>query len=45
MDLRTKKEMAQGLALREKVWWEIGDAFEGKIDLGVAKDIFKLRPL
>jgi hypothetical protein len=31
--------------VREKVWQEIGDAFKGKIDLGVANDIFKLRPL
>jgi hypothetical protein len=41
----TKEEMIQWLAVREKVWQEIGDAFKGKIDLGVANDIFKLRPL
>jgi len=40
----TKEEMAQWMAVREKVWQEIGEAFKGKIDLGVANDMFKLRP-
>jgi len=39
----TKQEMAQWMAVREKVWQEIVDAFKGKIDLTVANDIFKLR--
>ena len=40
----TKEEMAQWMAVRENVWQEIGEAFKGKIDLGLANDIFKLRP-
>jgi len=40
----TKEEMVQWLAVREKVWQEIAEAFKGKIDLGVANEIFKLRP-
>jgi TRAP-type C4-dicarboxylate transport system substrate-binding protein len=39
----TKEEMAQWLAVREKVWEEIAEAFKGKIDLSVANDIYKLR--
>jgi hypothetical protein len=35
--------MAQWLAVREKVWEEIAEAFKGKIDLSVANDIYKLR--
>jgi hypothetical protein len=31
------------MAVREKVWQEIADAFKGKIDLAVANDIFKQR--
>jgi TRAP-type C4-dicarboxylate transport system substrate-binding protein len=40
----TKAEMAQWVSVREKVWKEIAAAFKGKIDLGVANEIYKLNP-
>ena len=40
----TKAEMAQWVSVREQVWKEIGEAFKGKIDLGVAAEIYKLSP-
>jgi TRAP-type C4-dicarboxylate transport system substrate-binding protein len=39
-----KDEMAQWVSVREKVWKEIAEAFKGKIDLGVANEIYKLSP-
>jgi hypothetical protein len=36
--------MAQWVSVREKVWQEIAEAFKGKIDLGVANEIYKLSP-
>ncbi len=39
----SKDEMAKWLSVREKVWKEIAEAYKGKIDLGVANEIFKSR--
>jgi hypothetical protein len=36
--------MAQWMSIRETVWQQVADAFKGKIDLGVANEIFKLNP-
>jgi TRAP-type C4-dicarboxylate transport system substrate-binding protein len=38
----TKDEMAQWMAVRETVWQQVADEFKGKIDLGLANEIFKL---
>ncbi len=40
----TKDEMAQWVSVREQVWKEIAEAFKGKIDLGLANEIYKLSP-
>jgi TRAP-type C4-dicarboxylate transport system substrate-binding protein len=40
----TKEEMAQWMSVREAVWQQVADSFKGKIDLGVANEIFKLNP-
>ncbi|HSC70824.1 MAG TPA: TRAP transporter substrate-binding protein DctP, partial [Candidatus Methylomirabilis sp.] len=39
-----REEMAQWLSVRETVWQGVADQFKGKIDLGVASEIFKLNP-
>jgi hypothetical protein len=36
--------MAKWLAVREPVWKQIADEFKGKIDLGAANEIYKVRP-
>jgi TRAP-type C4-dicarboxylate transport system substrate-binding protein len=38
-----KEEMAKWLAVRETLWKQIADEFKGKIDLGIANDLYKLR--
>jgi TRAP-type C4-dicarboxylate transport system substrate-binding protein len=38
----TRDEMAQWMSVREKVWQQVTDEFKGKIDLGVANDIFRV---
>jgi TRAP-type C4-dicarboxylate transport system substrate-binding protein len=38
-----KEEMAKWLAVRETLWKQIADEFKGKIDLGVANDLYRLR--
>jgi TRAP-type C4-dicarboxylate transport system substrate-binding protein len=40
----TKSEMSQWLSVRETVWRQVADQFKGKIDLGLAEEIFKLSP-
>jgi TRAP-type transport system periplasmic protein len=40
----TKDEMAQWMAVREPVWQQVANEFKGKIDLGLANEIFKLAP-
>lgn len=40
----TKDEMAQWMSVRERVWQAVAEEFKGKIDLGVANDIFKSSP-
>jgi len=40
----TKDEMAQWVSVRETVWQQVANEFKGKIDLGVANEIFKLNP-
>ena len=40
----TRDEMAQWLAIRATVWQQVADQFKGKIDLGLAEEIFKLSP-
>jgi TRAP-type C4-dicarboxylate transport system substrate-binding protein len=40
----TPDEMAQWTSVREKVWQQVAEEFKGKIDLGVANDIFKANP-
>jgi TRAP-type transport system periplasmic protein len=37
----TKDEMAQWMSVREKVWQQVAEEFKGKVDLGVANEIFK----
>jgi TRAP-type C4-dicarboxylate transport system substrate-binding protein len=40
----SKAEMDQWLSVREAVWQQVGEQFKGKVDLGVAAEIFKLNP-
>jgi TRAP-type C4-dicarboxylate transport system substrate-binding protein len=40
----TKDEMAQWMTVRETVWQQVANEFKGKIDLGIANEIFKLNP-
>jgi TRAP-type C4-dicarboxylate transport system substrate-binding protein len=40
----TKTEMAQWMSVRETVWQQVANEFKGKIDLGLANEIFKLTP-
>ena len=40
----TKAEMAQWMAVREKVWQQVADEFKGKVDIGVANEVFKSIP-
>ena len=40
----TKDEMAQWVSVRETVWQQVANEFKGKINLGVANEIFKLNP-
>jgi TRAP-type C4-dicarboxylate transport system substrate-binding protein len=40
----TKEEMAQWMSVREAVWQQVADSFKGKINLGVANEIFRLNP-
>jgi len=40
----SKDEMAQWMSVRETVWQQVAETFKGKIDLGVANEIFKLNP-
>jgi TRAP-type C4-dicarboxylate transport system substrate-binding protein len=37
----TKAELDQWLSVREAVWQQVGDQFKGKIDLGIANEIYK----
>ena len=36
-----KEEMAQWMAVKEKVWQEVANEFKGKVDLAVANEVFK----
>jgi len=38
----TKDEMGQWMSVREKVWQTIAEELKGKVDLGIANEIFKL---
>ena len=40
----TKPELEQWVSVREAVWQQVADQFKGKVDLGVANEIFKLNP-
>lgn len=37
----TKDEMEQWMSIREGVWKQVAEEFKGKVDLGIANDIFK----
>jgi TRAP-type C4-dicarboxylate transport system substrate-binding protein len=40
----TKDEVGEWMSVREKVWQVVAEEFKGKVDLGVANDIYKLNP-
>lgn len=40
----TKDEMAKWLSVRESVWKEVAEAFDGKIDLNIANSIYAADP-
>jgi len=40
----TKDEMAQWMSVRDTVWQQVADQFKGKVDVGVANQVFKSIP-